>query len=78
MASIREIVKSALRCQGADGLVNDDYGCWCSLYDLMRCENSISDFGDCKPAHEKVCPSCGEKIYVSNEMSHSTATRGLS
>ena len=77
MASIREIVETALRCQGADGLVNEDGECGCSLDDLMPCENSIAGFGDCKPAYEKVCPCCGEAIFVSCGQLLNTVTRGL-
>lgn len=75
MTDAREIIRAALRAHGADGLVNDNGECGCSLDDLMPCENTIAGLGDCKPAYEKVCPCCGETIYVSCDQLHAKAVK---
>lgn len=59
------MIRDLLLAQGADGLVNDAGECGCPIDDLMPCENSIAGLGECKPAYEKTCPSCGETIFVS-------------
>ena len=64
MTTAREIMEITLRTMGADGLVNDDGECGCSLSDLMPCMNSVAGLGDCAPAYEKVCPCCGETFFV--------------
>ena len=39
MTSVIEMIKKELVEMGADGLVNEEYECGCSLNDLMLCGN---------------------------------------
>ena len=64
MSNLRDLVGDSLRSIGFDGLLNDKDGCFCHLGDLMPCDKPAHDLVDCKPAIERVCPTCGEAVFV--------------
>lgn len=58
---VREIVESALKAGGFDGLFNDDSECACQSGELFPCARY---FGDCKPGYLAPCPDeCRQHDY---------------
>ncbi len=59
---IKELLRAALKAEGADGLVDVDTDCGCGLDDLLITEHCPAR--SCEAARMATCCKCGHTGYV--------------
>lgn len=68
--SMLQIIDTAIRQAGADGIVNPRNECGCYLGDLVPCDGMHEH--ECQLGWKRVCAGCGDSFLVNSPESQMT------